>query len=110
MKWIMLTEEAQIETIKKESETQAVVIFKHSTRCGTSDMAKMRIERGTDAPIKFYFLDILRYRPLSNKIAEVFEVHHESPQVLLIRNGECVYEESHNGIILAEIEEQSKAA
>ena len=111
MNWIELNDESQLETIKKQSELQAVVIFKHSTRCGTSDMVKMRLERKA-APenVQFYFLDLIRHRSLSNKIAEVFEVYHESPQVLLIKKGECVYDESHNGIMMEDIEEQANAA
>jgi len=34
-------------------------------------------------------------------------VSHESPQVLLIKNGNCVYDESHGGIQMEEIEEQA---
>lgn len=108
MNWTSLTDEQQLETIKEESKSQPVVIFKHSTRCSISSMAKNRLDR-EDAPgdVKFYYLDLIAYRSLSNKIAEVFQVYHESPQVLLIKNGECTYDESHNGISMAEIEEQA---
>jgi bacillithiol system protein YtxJ len=108
MNWIHLTDEAQLDHIKLESNDQPVVIFKHSTRCSISAMAKMRLERA-DAPgtIKFYYLDLIRFRNISNRIAEVFGVHHESPQVLVIRNGECVYDESHGGIEMSEIVEQA---
>ena len=108
MNWTALTEEAQLEKIKEESNTQPVVIFKHSTRCSISSMAKNRLER-EQAPdeVKFYYLDLIAHRSLSNKIAEIFHVYHESPQVLLIKNGECVYDESHNGISMAEIAEQA---
>jgi len=70
-------------------------------------MAKNRLERETQ-PLNtsFYYLDILRYRPISNRIAEDFHVHHESPQVLIIKNGECTYDESHNGISMQDIAEQ----
>lgn len=110
MNWIHLTEEAQLETIKQESNERPVVIFKHSTRCSISAMAKMRLERET-APdsITFYYLDLIRYRSLSNKIAEIFDVQHESPQVLIIRNGECIYDESHGGIEMNEITAQAAA-
>jgi bacillithiol system protein YtxJ len=111
MKWIDLIEEGQLETIRTESNEQAVVIFKHSTRCSISSMAKMRLERsGVVEDIKFYHLDLIRYRRISNKIAEIFDVYHESPQVLVIRNGECVYDESHNGISMDDILEQAQAA
>ena len=110
MNWAQLTSEEQLEAIKLESTEKPVVIFKHSTRCSISSMAKSRLERA-DVPegVAFYYLDLLQYRPVSNKIAEVFDVHHESPQVLLIRNGECIYEESHNGISMDEIAEQARA-
>lgn len=108
MNWLPLTEESQIEKIQQLSHQQPVVIFKHSIRCSISSMAKSRLERSS-APenVAFYYLDLINHRALSNKIAEVFQVHHESPQILLIKNGECVYEESHNGIDMIEIVEQA---
>jgi len=110
MNWLDLTNEQQLETIVEQSKTQPVVIFKHSTRCSISSMAKNRIERETPPEnVVFYYLDLIRYRSISNKIAEDFHVPHESPQVLLIKNGECIYEESHNGISMDEIAEQAAA-
>ena len=84
------------------------VIFKHSTTCSISKMALDRFERAT-APetIDFYYLDLLSYRSISNSIAETFQVHHESPQVILIKNGECIYDESHYGIMMDELVEQA---
>jgi len=112
MNWIELTNVAQLDSIKEESTAEAVAIFKHSTRCSISAMAKSRLERSYDASntLKFYYLDLIRHRDISNKIADDFHVVHESPQVLLIKNGECVYEESHNGIDMYEIMEQAKVA
>jgi bacillithiol system protein YtxJ len=108
MNWIALTEEAQLDSITEESKNQPVVIFKHSTRCNISDMIKTRLERSEEpSHIKFYYLDLIRFRNISNKIAEVFHVHHESPQVLLIKDGDCVYDESHNGIYMEDIVEQA---
>jgi len=108
MNWLELTNEQQLQMIVEQSKEQPVVIFKHSTRCSISSMAKNRMERET-APgnILFYYLDLIRYRNISNKIAEEFQVHHESPQILLIKNGECIYDESHNGISMGEIAEQA---
>lgn len=108
MNWEQLTEESQLDAIKEQSKTQPVVIFKHSTRCSISSMALNRLERTAEPKgVKFYYLDLIRYRGVSNKVAEVFKVYHESPQVLLIRNGECVYDESHNGIDMGEIAAQT---
>lgn len=112
MNWIDIVDIDQLEAIKEESKKEAVVIFKHSTRCSISAMAKGRLEREATAGsgLKFYYLDLIRYRAISNKIAEVFDVVHESPQVLVIKNGECTYEESHNGIRMDEIVAQAGAA
>jgi bacillithiol system protein YtxJ len=108
MNWQYLTEESQLEAIKEESFNYPVVIFKHSTRCSISLMAKNRLEReGASKNIRFYHLDLIRYRAISDKVAAVFKVHHESPQVLLIKNGECIYDESHSGIYMQDIEDQA---
>lgn len=105
--WNSLTSAEQIEQIKKESEQQPVVIFKHSTSCSISATAKNRLERqwseaGLDN-VKPYYLDLLSYRPVSNQIAATFEVRHESPQLLLIRNGQCTSDWSHMGIRVDEV-------
>lgn len=108
MNWNELTDMAQLDAIIEESKTQPVVIFKHSIRCSISTMAKGRLERSEEPQgVKFYYLDLINHRDISNKVAELFSVHHESPQILLIKNGECTYEESHNGISMEEIEEQT---
>lgn len=111
MNWINLTNEEQLLHIKERSTTKSQVIFKHSTRCSISSVAKHRLERsGQPEGMDFYFLDLIQHRGLSNKIATDFAVYHESPQVLLIKNGECVYDESHSGIDMSELIEQSIAA
>jgi len=104
MNWIELLAIEQIDTIREESHAQPVVIFKHSTRCSISSMAKGRLDR-SEAPgnILFYYLDLIKHRDISNKLSEVFHVHHESPQILMIKNGDCVYDESHGGIIMEDI-------
>lgn len=104
MEWKVLNEDSQLQQIIRDSENRPQVIFKHSTRCSISAVAKGRLDRGTTPNgTDFYYLDLIRYRDLSNKIAEIFKVHHESPQVLIIRNGQSVYDESHMGINLREI-------
>ena len=107
--WIELNAIQQLENIKELSKIRSQVIFKHSTRCAISSMALQRLERiSPPDQIDFYFLDLLRYRSVSNKIAVEFYVHHQSPQILLIRNMECIYEESHGGIEMEEIVAQAK--
>jgi bacillithiol system protein YtxJ len=105
MNWIPLSQEAQLDEIIANSNTVPQVIFKHSTRCSISSMAKKRLDR-KEAPegINFYLLDLIKYRSLSNRIASDFGVSHQSPQVLVITNGKCIYNESHGGIDFDEIE------
>ena len=111
MNWIPLTTDTQIEEIKVKSKDKPQLIFKHSTRCGISSMAKSRLEKpGAPLTIDFYYLDLINHRSLSSKLAESFRVMHESPQILLIKNGECVYEESHTGIRMDDIIEHASFA
>jgi bacillithiol system protein YtxJ len=108
MDWIPLNTEEELEILKQKSAQKPQIIFKHSTRCNISSMAKGRLERA-DTPnnIDFNFLDLIANRSLSAKVAEDFSVHHESPQVLIIKNGECIYDESHSGISMDDLVEQS---
>ena len=107
MNWIELRSEAQIDNIIEQSKVKPQVIFKHSTRCSISAMAKGRLERSAaPANTDFYFLDLIKHRHLSNKVSADFSVFHESPQILLIKNGECVYDESHGSISMDEIKDQ----
>jgi bacillithiol system protein YtxJ len=104
MNWINLTSEEQLETIKNNSTKSTQVIFKHSTRCSISSMAKSRLDKETSpANADFYYLDLIKYRNISNKIVDTFKVYHESPQVLLIKDGACIYDESHSGITMQDI-------
>lgn len=111
MHWIHLTGEEQLKQIIAKSQIKVQVIFKHSTRCSISAVALQRMQKVSQpADIDFYFLDLLAYRSLSNKIVEIFKVPHESPQVLVIKNGECVYDESHMGISMNDIVDHAHAA
>lgn len=106
MNWIELNHVSQLDVIQDSSYTKAQVIFKHSTRCSISSMALNRLEK-SEAPqaADFYFLDLIRHRDISNSIADVFNVQHESPQILIIKNGKCIYHESHLAIEMPSITE-----
>jgi len=114
MLWHKLSDISQLQDIKdlsKEQHISAVLLFKHSTRCSISSMALNRLESkwNDDEQIPAYYLDLLNHRDISNEIATLFSVEHASPQVLLIKNGACVYHNSHNGINAAEILATAKA-
>lgn len=101
MKWIDLTNLSQLEDIISLSQQKPVVIFKHSTRCSVSRMALKQFEREYDLneeQVIPYFLDLLSHRDISNAIAERFNIVHESPQLLLIKEGKVIYNSSHSDI------------
>lgn len=99
--WKALDEENELDEIIKLSHQIPVVIFKHSTRCSISSMAKSRLERRWEFnqdEVVPYFLDLIQYRAISNRIEEVFDVPHQSPQLLLVKSGEAIFHTSHNDI------------
>ena len=106
--WILLTELVQLNEIISVSNEQAVVIFKHSTRCIVSRTALKQFENEFDAAtlqvnVSMYFLALLAHRDISNEIASRFGVYHQSPQLLLIKEGKCVYDVSHSDIDAGEL-------
>ena len=101
LNWLEIQSMQDIDRIKDKSYKVPQVIFKHSNRCFTSKIVKSRFEDEWDyAPseCEAHFLDIFSYRDISNYIAEHFHVHHESPQLLMISNGEVIYDDSHQDI------------
>ncbi len=103
-RWIDLNQLSQIDEIKAAEGYS--LIFKHSTRCSISMMAKRSFERDWDViptDVDCYFLDLISHRDISAYIAEVFQVHHESPQLLLIKNGDCILDSSHGHISADEV-------
>ncbi len=107
MNWHQIENKEQLDMLIKNSYQQAQLIFKHSTRCSISVMAKARLDKVENiSHVTSHYLDLLNYRELSNHISSTFNIHHESPQVLLIKSGECIYEESHNAITVDGIKEQ----
>jgi len=98
--WNLLTDENKFQNIINLSFSEKVLIFKHSTRCSISSMSKNRLESQVEnSKIKTCFLlDLLKHKEISSKIESYFKVTHESPQVLVIFNGECIYNASHNEI------------
>ena len=106
MNWRQLTSLSQLQEIKELSEQQPVAIFKHSTRCSISSMAKNRLESEwhfSDENLPIYYLDLLNCRDVSAQIATDFDVYHASPQIVVIKNGKSIYDNSHMGISVADI-------
>ena len=102
LNWKSLTEVSQLNDIEDASQTKPVVIFKHSTRCGISRMVFNQFEANADIDdnaVELYYLDLLSYRGISDQIAERFQVVHQSPQMLVIKNGQIVYHSSHSAVV-----------
>jgi bacillithiol system protein YtxJ len=111
MQWTTLTSESQLAELIERSKETPQVIFKHSNRCSISGVAFQRIDKAQKpAFTDFWLLDVISDRHISLYIAERFGVNHESPQVLVIKNGECVYDDSHLGISMNDIAEQVQMA
>jgi len=105
-RWNDLNHISQVDEIK--AAVGYSLIFKHSTRCSISMMAKRAFESDWDVistDVNFYFLDLISHRDVSAYIAETFQVHHESPQLLLIKDGECILDSSHGEISADEVAE-----
>ncbi len=86
----------------------AVAVFKHSTRCPVSMMAKLKMSTTWDIDehkVPLYYLDLIKYREISNQIAADFDVQHESPQLLIIKNNKCVNHASHGAISVSKVKE-----
>ena len=99
--WKNLDNEEDLKKIIEESHHKKVVIFKHSTRCFISktvlkSFEKEVLEENPDAD--FYYLDLLKFRNISNALAEKFELRHESPQLLVIQNEKLINNGSHQAI------------
>jgi bacillithiol system protein YtxJ len=99
--WKTLDSEAQLDEIVERSKSIPVAIFKHSTRCSISSSAESRLERGWDFKadeVELYYLDLIQFRDISNSIATRFSVPHESPQLILFKDGKAVYNASHYNV------------
>ena len=95
LQWNILDSKEQLESIIEESYQSPQVIFKHSTTCPISSMAKRRLEQNWAVTASPYFLDLIRHRSISNEIADRLNVVHESPQIILVKDGKAIYDESH---------------
>ena len=107
MPWINLTEMSQLDEIKEKSKGKTQIIFKDSTRCGISRMVinQFQASYNYNEQIDAYYLDLLNFRPISLEVAERFEVMHQSPQLLVIKNGVVVHHASHNDIRTESLEQ-----
>ena len=107
MQWNHLEDIKELNKIAEDSFDLPVVIFKHSTRCSISRMALKQFEHEFDLPhlLKPYLLDLLEHRDISNEIASRFGVLHQSPQIILIKDGKAIFDASHEFINVHDLKE-----
>ncbi len=98
--WINLEHTKSLDVIAEKSKTKTQLIFKHSTRCGISRMALNQFvaQYNLDLNADLYYLDLLNFRDVSNEVGYKFQVMHQSPQLLIIKNGVAVAHASHGAI------------
>lgn len=99
--WHTLNSLDQLDTLVGESKEKPVAVFKHSTRCGISRAVLKIFERNytlSEGEVKLYFLDLLQNRDISNEIANRFNVRHESPQLIILKDGAVADHSSHHSI------------
>ena len=106
---IPLNDESHFEKIMELSFQNPVLIFKHSTRCGISSIILNRFEKKIkDTELDFYLLDVLKNRNISNLIADTFNIQHESPQLILIKNGKVGAYGSHSAVLNVKLYDEVK--
>lgn len=106
--WIPLTSLEQLEEIEQKSASRPQIIFKHSTTCGVSRMVLNLFDKNPvlqEDSLDLYFLDLHRHREISNSIVQKFQLLHQSPQLLVIKNGQTVAHGSHGGITEIDLRE-----
>lgn len=106
--WIALSSLDQLEEIEKNSLGKPQIIFKHSTTCGISRMVMNMFNSSYDLSAQqadLYYLDLHSYREVSNEVGYRFQVLHQSPQLLVIKNGTTVAHASHNAITAVEFQQ-----
>jgi bacillithiol system protein YtxJ len=111
--WTTLNSLSQLDQIRDESNLKKILIYKHSSRCSISRTVLDRLERNWKSDeigdVKLYFLDLLSFREISTQIETLFDVEHESPQVLIISKGHSVYNRSHLEIDYQQIKSALKS-
>ena len=106
--WIALISVEQLEEIKERSKVRPQFIFKHSTTCGISRMVLGMFSNSypfDEKAADLYYLDLHAYRDVSNEVGITFQVLHQSPQLLVIKNGNTTFHTSHGAITETNLEQ-----
>jgi bacillithiol system protein YtxJ len=106
--WIEISSTDQLHEIWEQETTTPILFFKHSTRCSISSMVLRSFERSWNQQlvVSCYFIDLIKNRDVSNLLATLSGVEHQSPQVVVVKNKSVIYSNSH-GTIDAEVIEKT---
>lgn len=96
--WKPIDSEAHLKELLEKRDGRPILILKHSPRCSLSFMAKNRLERNQDERLDYFLIDVIRNRNVSNALANITGVRHESPQAFLFAHGEPVSSKSHSAV------------
>ncbi len=104
--WININSVEQLNSILRNVGDKPILLFKHSTRCSISSMALTGFERNWSGRVhcELYFIDLLKHRDVSQETAILTGITHQSPQCIVIKGSEIVYEATHSGIDARRIE------
>jgi bacillithiol system protein YtxJ len=108
LQWNYLVSMEDLNAAEQVSHEKTVLLFKHSTRCSISRFVVKQFENTFDISedtMEIYFLDLIEYRSISNEIASRFGVIHQSPQMIVLKNGKAVYDASHESIDAKSLEQ-----
>lgn len=96
--WQVFNQEKQLEKILEASFNKPQAIFKHSISCGISAGVKEKLANGAEELsnlVDIHYLDLITFRSVSNLVAEKTGVIHQSPQLIILKNGEVSIADSH---------------
>ena len=82
------------------------IVFKHSSTCGISARAHGEVEKflSEHPERRIHKVEVLGARAVSDYIEEKTGIRHESPQLLVLRDGEVVWHGSHSRVTAEAIE------
>jgi bacillithiol system protein YtxJ len=106
-RWRLIENMSDLANAMDLSEEVPVLLFKHSTRCSISSMALSTLNRDwqlSEEQCPIYFIDLLKYREVSNEVARLTGVTHQSPQAILLKGRTVVYSASHDAIDAESVE------
>ena len=91
-KFFKIDDQAALENLITDSQRKPIIIFKHSNACSISSRAYREMEK-VQAPVNI--LEVQSAREVSRELANMTGIRHETPQVIVLRDGKAVWNASH---------------